>query len=368
MIETCRVCAGVTLRRIPGRIGSVMGALSAVMVIADHPASAETNFKGKMVEMIIASNAGGGTDLVGRAFAKYFEKHLPGNPTVVPKNSGAGAGEKVLSANRLARSKPDGLTIMQSDSDVLQPTLLANPSVQFDPATLSIIGSISRGGSIVIVRKDALSRLKDPKAKPVVVGSPSGQRSWLAMTVWGKEYLGWNMSWVMGYKGSQVLSLALRRGEIDAFATNGLSVIAPLAQEGIVDYLVQEGEAQGATYVPRISFKDVAVFPLMLQKANVPDTAYKAYLSVMGASAIDKWLALPPDAPTEIINVYRASFDKITVDPEFLGTMHKQVSQEIYVLSGVDSQRTIREHRQLPPEVIKFGEELRQKHGIIPKK
>lgn len=335
--------------------------------VATSSARAEVDFKGKSIEMIIASNAGGGTDLVGRIFAKYFEVYLPGRPHIIPKNTGAGAGEKILAANRLARSDPNGLTLMQSDSDTLQPTLLKSASVMFEPAELRVIGSVSRGGSIVFIRKDAVSRLKDPAAKPVLVGTPSGQRSWTAMTAWGKEYLGWNIKWVKGYKGSEALALALRRGEIDSFATNGIGVIDPLYKEGVIDYLVQEGEAGGRGFLPRTSFPNVPIFPVLLKQANVPDQAYKAYLSVMGASALDKWLSLPPKTPDEVTNMYRAAFDKIAKDETFLDTMHKQVSKEVYVLGGVDTEKLIREHRHMPAEVTKFAEALRQKHDLLPK-
>lgn len=341
--------------------------MALASLVATSSVQAEMDFKGKSVEMIIASNAGGGTDLVGRIFAKYFEIYLPGRPHIIPKNTGAGAGEKILAANRLARSDPNGLTIMQSDSDTLQPTLLKSASVMFEPAELRVIGSVSRGGSIVFIRKDAVARLKDPAAKPVLVGTPSGQRSWTAMTAWGKEYLGWNIKWVKGYKGSEALALALRRGEIDSFATNGIGVIDPLYKDGVIEYLVQEGEAGGRGFLPRTSFPNVPIFPVLLKQANVPEQAYRAYLSVMGASALDKWLSLPPKTPNDVANTYRAAFDKIAKDEAFLGTMHKQVSKEIYVLGGVDTERLIREHRHMPAEITKFAEALRQKHDLLPK-
>lgn len=44
------------------------------------------SFQGKTVTLIISSEAGGGTDAYGRMVAPFFEKYLPGSPSVVPRN------------------------------------------------------------------------------------------------------------------------------------------------------------------------------------------------------------------------------------------------------------------------------------------
>jgi tripartite-type tricarboxylate transporter receptor subunit TctC len=358
------IAAEGSVRKSAGLAGYLLLAMGvAGSATAD---ASEITFRDKTVEMIVASDPGGGTDLVGRLFARYFEKYLPGRPAVVAKNMGSGAG-KILAANYLARAKPDGMIVMQTDSDTLQPTLLKRSAVKYEPAEFRVVGAISRGGSIVFIRKDAVARLKDPSARPVVVGATSGQRSWQAMLVWGKEFLGWNVRWVKGYKGSGAMKLALQRGEIDVFATNGINVILSLHKEGLIDFLVQEGQAEGDSFGPRPSFKDVPIFPLLLKKVNIPEIAMRGYRSVMGASDVDKWLALPPKTPDDIVAVYRTAFHKATKDPQFLEAAHKQVSEEIYVADGARSERAIRELRSAPPEVTKYAEELRQKYNLLPK-
>lgn len=368
MFETIKE-AGLSLG--PRRFGAVRHlstqAFMILIVLSWVPhANAEPQFKDATIEMIVASNAGGGTDLVGRLFARFFEKYLPGNPRIVTKDMGAGA-KKILAANYVTRAKPDGLTIMQTDSDILQATLLKREAVKYEPKDLRVVGSISRGGSIVLIRKDAVARLKDPSARPVIVGATNGERSWLAMLVWGKEFLHWNLDWVKGHKGTGDLTLALQRGEVDVFATNGVNVIEPLHKEGYVDFLVQEGQAEGNTFVARETFKDVPIFPVLLRQANVSELAFRGYRSVMGASEIDKWIALPPKTPDDVVAVYRAAFNKAVNDPDFLTAAHKQISEEIYVTNGADSERAIRELRDTPPEATKYAEQLRQKQNLLPK-
>jgi len=49
-------------------------------------------YKGKNVELYIGYSVGGGYDLYARVLARHIAKHIPGNPTVVPKNmEGAGS-------------------------------------------------------------------------------------------------------------------------------------------------------------------------------------------------------------------------------------------------------------------------------------
>src|SRR3954463_12070723 len=49
-------------------------------------AQAPVSFQGKTVTAIISSSAGGGTDAYGRLASAFFEKYLPGSPTIVLRN------------------------------------------------------------------------------------------------------------------------------------------------------------------------------------------------------------------------------------------------------------------------------------------
>ncbi len=65
-------------------------------------------YKGKTINYIVASAAGGGYDLYGRLVAEFMQKHLPGTTIIVKNVPGAG---HLVGANTLYASKPDGLTI-----------------------------------------------------------------------------------------------------------------------------------------------------------------------------------------------------------------------------------------------------------------
>src|SRR5207247_2283945 len=65
------------------------------LLLSNLPARAEGPaefYKGKNVELYIGYSVGGAYDLYTRVLARHLGKHIPGNPTIVPKNlEGAGS-------------------------------------------------------------------------------------------------------------------------------------------------------------------------------------------------------------------------------------------------------------------------------------
>ena len=49
-------------------------------------------FKGRTIDLYIGYSVGGGYDVYARMIARHLGRHIPGNPTVIPKNmEGAGS-------------------------------------------------------------------------------------------------------------------------------------------------------------------------------------------------------------------------------------------------------------------------------------
>jgi tripartite-type tricarboxylate transporter receptor subunit TctC len=57
----------------------------------------ESFYRGKSINMIIGYPPAGGNDLYARAVARHIGRHIPGNPTVVPRNM-PGGGSLVADA------------------------------------------------------------------------------------------------------------------------------------------------------------------------------------------------------------------------------------------------------------------------------
>jgi len=67
--------------------------LSPIQSKADEPPF----YKGKQINLIIATAACGGYDLYARLVARHLGKHLPGTPNVVPQNMMGGGGNTAAS-------------------------------------------------------------------------------------------------------------------------------------------------------------------------------------------------------------------------------------------------------------------------------
>ena len=128
------------------------------------------------------------------------------------------AGHGVKASNYFANVvKADGSFWMGGSSSYGDANNLRKKVVKFDPTKFPYIGGIDRGGSVVVTRKSILANLTDKSKEPVVAGVIDGSRTWAQMLVWGSEFLGWNIKFVVGYPGSASLILAARKGStIDA--------------------------------------------------------------------------------------------------------------------------------------------------------
>src|SRR5437879_2410371 len=69
-------------------------AAAVAMLLVSQLASADAIsdfYSGKSMTLIISTGAGGGVDANARIVARYYGNHIPGRPTIVPKNmTGAG--------------------------------------------------------------------------------------------------------------------------------------------------------------------------------------------------------------------------------------------------------------------------------------
>src|SRR5829696_961066 len=196
---------------------------------------------GKTVNLIISSAAGGGTDAYGRLAGAFLEKYLPGLPAVVPRNIPGADG--ITAMNYMVQQvAPDGGTIVAAANTTADPLNFRKPQSQFNPVDFVVIGGGGRGGEVLMIKKEAKKRLTDKTASPVIMGSLSGiPRSGMQMTAWGVEVLGWNAKWVVGYRGTNELTLALERGEIDMTSTANLFLIQRLIATGNFEILCQSG-------------------------------------------------------------------------------------------------------------------------------
>ncbi len=330
--------------------------LSAVALLAASAPAADY-YDGKTMTILVSSSPGGGTDTTARLVSRYLPKFIPGNPKTIVRNMPGGGGT-VANNYFTRRAKPDGLTLSQDSSSALSTYVRGGRRVKYNPREYNYIGSIMRGGSILMVRKDARKRLTDPKAKPVVVGDSDGIRTWVAMTVWGAKYLGWNNRWIFGYAGTGEMVLALRQGEIEMWGTGNAKLIRDLQKDGVVDPLVLLTDER------RRDFPDVPTFAEVLGDKKPSGVAWQAYKVWAGPSDVDKFLSAPKGTPDDVVKVLRGAWAEMVEDPKFKVDATKFFGEAWRTRDGPATGKLVLEVTNASREVKDFLFDIRKEHGL----
>lgn len=322
-----------------------------------------TSFQGKTVTMIIGFAPGGGTDAYGRLVAQFMEKYLPGSPSVVPRNVPGADG--VTAMNFMVQQvAPDGLTFTTTANTTADPLNYRKAQAQYKPNDFSVIGGGGRGGEVLLINKEAEKRLYDKNAQPVVMGSLGGiPRSGMQMTAWGIEFLGWNAKWVIGYRGTNELVIALERGEIDMTSTGNLFLIQRLIGTGNFKIVIQSGTLKNGAYVGRPDFGDAPVLAKALEGKLKDPLAKQAFDYWSSISVTDKWLALPPKTPKAVTDVYRQAYAKLVQDPEFVERA-KKISDDFVPMAAPEVEGLINKLASLPPEATEYMTVILRKQGL----
>lgn len=339
--------------------------LGLVSLLTPAIAQEVPSFAGKSVTMIIPSAPGGGTDTTGRAIAGFLVEHLPGKPALVFRNIPGANGMSAL--NFFVRQvEPDGLTMAMGSSSQADPVHYRAPQAFYNPAKFEIIGGAGRGGTVLMINKDAVSRLGDPKAKPVVMGSLVGiPRSGMLSTAWGIEFLKWNATWVVGYKGTNDLMLALERGEVDMTSTGNMFQIKKLLSSGKFQVLSQSGSLENGKFVAREDFGNAPLFHQRMDGRISDPLAAKGFAYWSNLTAIDKWLALPEKTPAPIVEAYREAFRRAVKDPGLL-ERGKTLSEDFEPMSHEDVKSLIVGLNDTPMEAITYINAMLRKQGLDP--
>lgn len=345
-----------------GRKAAVLAGLAAFAFA--HPATAEdVSFAGKKIDMFIGSSPGGGTDLSSRLIGEFIVKYLPGKPTIVYRNIPGGQGVKAL--NYFATQvKPDGLGFAGGSQGHFDPAGRSQSAIEYDPLTFNYIGGVNRGGTVFVFRKEAIERLSKPTAKPVVVPAVAGASTGPQMALWGKEYLGWNVKFVIGYSGTPAMILAAMNGEADCMASSSTAQLKPLLDNPAFAAFTQLGDLnENGKFVPRTAFPNTKVFAdLITSKLSASEA--EILLAWLQTQYIDKWFALPAGTPEPVLQAYKAAFDQAVQDPEFIRQARLQFGEDFGSTTAQNMTDLVHGMVKNAGRVDKHMKAMREKHGL----
>ena len=302
-------------------------ALIAVAAAAGAAVAAAADFSGKKITVIVPFSEGGGTDGYSRLMAPYFQKHLPGNPTIQVVNRPGGGG--LTGVNYYdASADPDGLTVLALSTSALMNYVLGDKRARFDIKDFVPI-ILSPRSSVMYVREN-LGIQKEPTLKAKIeklrkMGPEQLVYSGKTPTSSGLTYymalglLGIDVKMVFGLGGNGPMALGFERGE---FTVNSDNVLAFTNQR---QHMIKSGLA-----VPLFTFGvmnedgSISRDPILsdvptlneLYKAyygkEPSGDAYKAYKALMSISVpMSKSWNLKAETPPEIVAAWREAAKKV---------------------------------------------------------
>jgi hypothetical protein len=192
-----------------GATAAVLGLLSVAQT-----QSVANFYKGKNVELLIGYSSGGAYDVYARLLARHMGKHIPGNPTIIPRNM-PGAGSVVL-ANWLYNIAPrDGTVIGTIGRGTPFDPIFAFGSPKFDPTKYLWLGSMNNEVSVCVSwHTSGFTRFEHLLQKELVVGGAGASGDTEQFPRIANAVLGTKFRIVSGYPRDNDINLALERGEV----------------------------------------------------------------------------------------------------------------------------------------------------------
>lgn len=285
------------------------GALAAYAGLAAPLAFAEDKFPSRPLRLVIPFPAGGPTDVIGRRYAERLSSLL-GQPVVVDNKAGAGG---IVGAELVAKSKPDGYTLMigSSSTQVTSPLLLENPP--YHPVkdfVLFIIGFVP----MVIACNPAVPAKTLQELIALLKANPDKYR-------YSSSGNG-----SINHLGGELFKI--KAGNLSALHVpyKGNSPALQAALSGEVDFLLDTfGTSFGHYKAGKLRYLAICAEHRSSQAPEMPTTAECGLPEVL-VSTVNP-VALPAATPPEIVTIIGDATRKIMSDPKLQADL-RQMSIE----------------------------------------
>ena len=323
---------------------TIVGAL-AVVVLAGVASAAgvEDFYKGRNVTLVIGYSVGGGYDAYARLLGRYFGKHIPGNPAIVPEQM-TGAGS-LRSANFIYSVAAKDGSVFGTFSRSMGISPLVDKA-EFDSRKFTWLGSVTDDNTICVTWSTSpIKTWDDFLTKPSKFGGEGAGADPDIWTLLYKNVFGAKAQLVSGYPGTNDTVLAMERGEIDGLCGISWSTIKSRHPEWLTSHSVNIIVQAALKKEPEIS-----AVPLATDLTKTPEQQQIIKLLLV-SQAMARPFAAPPDIPTDRKAALIAAFDATMKDADFLAEAQK-LSFDVRPVSATAIDAMLAEVYQTPKDVI----------------
>ena len=286
---------------------ALVALVAAVTVRPAHAQNVESFYRGRTVTVVIGFSVGGGYDLYARLLARHLGKHIPGQPTVLPQNrEGAGSERALLYLYNAAPR--DGTVIGTFSRSMVVAPLIAN--APFDATKFSWIGSMTSDISMCVTWKTSpVATFADMLIKPFTMGGLGAGADPDVLALMMRNVFGAKLKLVSGYPGTNDVTLAVERGEINGLCGLSWVTFKSRHQDWLKGKLVNVLVQMGFHKEPELG--DV---PSVLDLVK-GDEQTKIVQLILTGQAVARPFVAPPGIPDDRRRALIAAFDQTMKDP-----------------------------------------------------
>lgn len=331
-----------------------LAACSAVAMAATARADSVADFyKGKTVELYIGYSVGGGYDTYARLLARHIGKHIPGNPTIVPKNM-PGAGSLKL-ANWLYEAAPQDGTVFATIARAAPfDPLFGNEKAQFKANKFNYIGSANNEVSVCAAMADSgIKTVADLENKTLIVGGTGDTADTVQFPKIINAVLGTKMKIINGYPGGKDVVLAMERGEVQGRCGWSWSSVKSKNMDWVTS-----GKLNLIMQLSTDKHPELPDVPLVMDLAK-SDADRRLLNMIFARQELGRPYVAPPNVPEERVEALRAAFMATMKDPEFLKEA-ANADLELSPVSGAKVQKLVHEAYESDPKIVERINEILQ--------
>lgn len=313
--------------------------------VAAGAQSVEGFYKGRLVDMIVGSDAATEYTRDARMVAQYLTRHTPGNPTIVVKNMPGASSIKA--ANYLYEiAAKDGSVVGVFNKAIPMAEATNLQGVRYKSAEFGWLGSMNRTNSLVVTWKTSdVQTLDDARQREVTIGAQGLSGTMAAYPFLLNRSQGTLFKVIAGYQGSAAVNLAMERGEVAGRGTYSWDFFKSDHQDWKTNkkmhFLVQIGMEKEP---------DLPDVPLLIDLAK--DEVQRAVYELISAdSVIARPFLTTPAVPADRLAALRQAFDKTMVDPDFLRDAARSHSN-VAPVSGTAVATLVKRMIDTPPRIV----------------